>query len=61
MAVKMERWFDKKVIVQNAALNALQFTATFEPESVEQVLKALQLSSGRRSNFTIDAEKVIIY
>jgi transmembrane sensor len=61
MATKLERWFGKPVIVQNSNLNTLQFTATFESESMEQVLKALQLSSGKKMNFVIDNDKVVIY
>jgi transmembrane sensor len=61
IAVKMERWFDKEVIIQNKQLNSLEFSATFESESLESVLKAIQLSSGKPINFTIDAEKVTIY
>ena len=41
LAVKIERWYDVKIIVNDPQLNSARFTGKFDKETLEQVLNAL--------------------
>ncbi|HTN06575.1 FecR family protein [Agriterribacter sp.] len=41
---KLERWYNVEIHITDAEVGRYSFTATFEKESIEQVLKALQYS-----------------
>lgn len=57
IAKTLERWYNVKVIFEDSAIAGYTYTGVFEKKTVEQVLKALQLS--RPFNYTIDNNKVI--
>lgn len=42
MKEKLERWFDVNITIKDSSVGEYPFTATFEKENIEQVLKALQ-------------------
>jgi ferric-dicitrate binding protein FerR (iron transport regulator) len=41
LIVKIERWYDVKIVVNYPELNSARFTGKFDRETLEQVLKAL--------------------
>ncbi|MRG46022.1 DUF4974 domain-containing protein [Chitinophaga sp. SYP-B3965] len=43
---KLERWFNVKIIFEDKTVEQYTFTATFEKENINQVMKALQASYG---------------
>ncbi|WP_160713311.1 FecR family protein [Chitinophaga solisilvae] len=43
-ALEMERWYGVRITVDNSISGKLRYTATFEKETVEQALQALQQS-----------------
>ncbi|HEY9259433.1 DUF4974 domain-containing protein, partial [Chitinophaga sp.] len=43
-AVEMGRWYGVKINVDSTIANKYRYTATFEKETVEQALKAMQAS-----------------
>jgi len=55
----LERWFGKKVLIQNEALKTVRYTGNFENESLEEVLAYLKLSNP--FNFRMENDTVIIY
>jgi ferric-dicitrate binding protein FerR (iron transport regulator) len=57
IAAVLERWYNVKVVIEDSAIATYQYTGVFEQKTVDQVLKALQLS--RPFNYTIDKNKVI--
>ena len=44
IVVKMERWYDVKINIENPILKYLQFTANFKNETIGQALYALKLT-----------------
>lgn len=42
LALKMERWFDVNIRINNDKLKAYRLTGSFENETIEEALKALQ-------------------
>ena len=44
LAVKMERWYNIRITISNKRLSNERVTGIFEKESVEQALRALQIS-----------------
>lgn len=44
LAIKLERWYNVHISVENKDLTEEKVTGTFENESIEQVLKALKIS-----------------
>ncbi len=55
---KLERWFGVKIAFTGNDVKNYRFTATFENETIEQALKALQLSY--RFNYEIYNDKIMI-
>jgi ferric-dicitrate binding protein FerR (iron transport regulator) len=58
IAVKMERWYDVKVIFEGKQVKDYRFTGTFINETVNQTLEALQFTSP--FHYTIDKKTIII-
>ena len=56
LAIKLERWYNVKIIIKSQKLKKERFTGTFENETTEQVLKALQIAEP----FEYDINKNII-
>lgn len=55
---KLERWFNVKITFENKSIEQYTFTATFEKENIEQVMKALQASYGFK--YTIQGKAIKI-
>lgn len=47
---KLERWFNVQIIFEDKIVEQYTFTATFEKEDINQVMKALQASYGFKYN-----------
>ncbi len=45
LSLKMERWFNIKIYFLNTAIAAYRFSGTFENETIEEALQALQLTA----------------
>jgi len=58
MAAKMERWFNVKITFSDAQAAAYRFHATFENETIEEVLNSLQVTAS--FNYTITDNEVYI-
>lgn len=58
MREKLERWFNVKITFENKSIEQYTFTATFEKENIEQVMKALQASYGFK--YTIQGKAIKI-
>lgn len=59
IAPLLEKWFGKKVMIQNESLKKIRYTGNFENETIETVLAYLKLS--RSFNFRIGNDTVVIY
>ncbi|MBN8718060.1 MAG: FecR domain-containing protein [Sediminibacterium magnilacihabitans] len=59
LALRCERWFDVSIIINDEVIKKKRFTGAFESETVEQVLKALQLTTPFR--YTINKKQINIY
>ncbi len=59
IALRMERWFGKKVTIANESLKNIRYTGNFENETMEEVLSYLKLS--RSFNFRLGNDNVVIY
>lgn len=59
IAPMMERWFGKKVVIENESLKNLHYYGNFENETIEEVLSSLKISYP--FNFRIENDTVIIY
>lgn len=58
IAVKLERWYDVKIIIENEELKNYSFSGTFENETAEQAISALQLATHFKYKF--DKNKIVI-
>lgn len=56
--VKMQRWYDVKITLQNEGFKKSTFTGTFDKETVEQALNALKLTYP--FTFTINKNIIVI-
>jgi transmembrane sensor len=45
LSVKLERWFDIKIHIEDESLKKIRFTGTFEKETIEQVLNIMRLTT----------------
>lgn len=59
IALILERWFGKKIVITNDDLKDLHYYGNFENETLEQVLLYLKLS--KPFNFRMDHDSVTIY
>lgn len=58
LAVKLERWYDVEITLQDEELLDLHFTGTFTNENIEQALDALKLASSFK--YKMDKNKINI-
>lgn len=58
IALKIERWYNVKVIITDKELNEEKYTGVFEDESLEEVMDALQTSGG--FHYVIRRREVLI-
>jgi len=58
IAVKLERWYNVEISIKNEKLKKIKFTGTFENETIEQALKALQLTT--RFKYKFNKNKIVI-
>lgn len=61
IAMKMERWFDVDIAINDAALRQKRLTGKFENESIEQALEALAYTSTDMFTFKKNGKQIIIY
>ncbi len=59
LAVKMERWYNIQITISNKKLSDERVTGVFEQESVEQALRALQISVPFQ--YEIRKNNIVIY
>jgi ferric-dicitrate binding protein FerR (iron transport regulator) len=60
IAQEMERWYNTNIRFENDAVKQLTFTGKFDRETIEEALRALQLSDGGFT-FKKDTSGIIIY
>ena len=58
LALRMERWYDVQIMIEDQGLKDKKYTGTFEKETIEQALKALSLSMP--FYYTIDQNRITI-
>lgn len=58
LAIKLERWYDVEITIENETLKNSRYTGTFEKENVEQALYALSISLPFK--YKIDKNKITI-
>jgi ferric-dicitrate binding protein FerR (iron transport regulator) len=59
LGAKMERWFNVRITFKNEKVAAYRFKGVFKNETIEQALKALQLTADFKYN--VDGNEVEIY
>ena len=57
LAVKLERWYDVKVIIESEKIKQYRYRGSFENETIEQAIKALTLATP----FNYKFDKRVIY
>ena len=55
----IERWFGKKIVIENEELKRVRYTGNFENETMEEVLSYLKLS--KPFNFKFVDDTIVIY
>lgn len=55
---RMERWYGKKIIVEDPSIYESSFTGDFRSESIGQVLELLRITSG--INYTVEEDKITL-
>jgi len=58
VALKIERWYDIKVIITDDALKKAEYSGVFDDESLEEVMDALHLAGN--FNYIIKKKEVVI-
>ena len=61
LARQMERWYGITIRFDNQQLQELQFTGSFEKETIGQALDALRFSVNDKFNYTIEGNEVTIH
>jgi len=56
---KLQRWYDVKIMLKAEELRKYTYSGTFDKETIEQALEALQLTTP--FNFTMDKNIITIY
>jgi transmembrane sensor len=59
MALLLERWFGKKILIQKESLKKVRYTGNFEKETLDEILNALQLSAPFR--FKTENNSIVIF
>ncbi|MBN1598727.1 MAG: DUF4974 domain-containing protein [Bacteroidales bacterium] len=57
--IKLERWYNVRINIENNSLKQIRFTGTFERESVEQALNIIRLTTPL--NYSMDKNKIVIF
>jgi ferric-dicitrate binding protein FerR (iron transport regulator) len=60
VASKIERWYNINVVIKQDTLKNLRFSAEFEKESLQEVMEALRMTTGRFA-YRISDETVTVY
>jgi len=60
VAFKIERWYNVNMVITDEALKSLRFSAVFEKESLQEVMEALRMTTGRFA-YRINNEQVTVY
>jgi transmembrane sensor len=60
VAFKIERWYNVNMVIRDEALKSLRFSAVFEKESLQEVMEALRMTTGRFA-YRINNEQVTVY
>jgi transmembrane sensor len=60
VASKIERWYNINIVITDEALKSLRFSAEFEKESLQEVMEALRMTTGRFA-YRISDEQVTVY
>ena len=55
---RLERWYGVSITVRDPAIMAMNFTASFESESLSQVLQLLRITS--QIDYRIDGRQVFL-
>ena len=58
MVIKLERWYDVKVIIESDKVKQYRYKGTFESETIDQALSALKFATP--FNYTINKRTIII-
>lgn len=58
LAIKLERWYDIKITINDEELKQIRFTGTFENETIEQGLEIMQLTTP--ISYTMDKNELLI-
>jgi ferric-dicitrate binding protein FerR (iron transport regulator) len=58
LAARMERWYQVKIVLADPVLRSMQFTGSFEKETVEEAFRALQHSA--IFNYSIDGKTITV-
>ena len=61
LARQMERWYGIAIHFDNPQLEQLQFTGSFEKETITQAMEALRFSVNDRFNYSIEGNEVTIH
>ena len=61
LARQMERWYGVTIRFDNPQLAELQFTGSFEKETVAQAMEALRFSVNDKFNYSIEGNEVTIH
>ena len=59
LARRMERWYGVSIRFENPKLEKLQFTGTFEKETIRQALEALRLAE--KFDYTLEGAEITIH
>ena len=59
IAVKLERWYNVQIIIEDEEVKNYLYTGTFNNETLEQALNALRIASD--IHYTIDKDTILIY
>jgi transmembrane sensor len=59
VAFKIERWYNVNMVITDEALKSLRFSAVFEKESLQEVMEALRMTTGRFA-YRINNEQVTV-
>jgi transmembrane sensor len=60
IALKIERWYDVKVMIGDEKLKQEYYTAFFEDKTLHEVMEALRLSAGGEFKYSIEGKQVTI-
>lgn len=60
VAFKIERWYNINMVITDEALKSLRFSAVFEKESLQEVMEALRMTTGRFA-YRISDEQVTVF